>query len=187
MVPLWTYITGEGVLTRPEVEFLLIRGSYLFLVVIGLQYLFCGKNCAKQFRVQTGLFPIYARAVLRALKYPPGRKPGYKVTNQVNKEGDQPAKKKKKKKKEKSVTRTILPQLILVGANAILPFYAVLAETGPIALIATNTLVSGLAIWSLWPVLVASYSQRTAVEERLNSEVYGVSEQLQTVSPEVRA
>ena len=124
---------------------------------MALQYLFNGRDCAKQFRVQVGIFPTYTRAVMRALKYPPGRKPGYKVTNQAT-EKKEAAAKVKAKKKENSVTRTILPQLMIVVLNALMPFYAVFFETAPIALIATNTLVSGLAIWSLWPVLVASYS-----------------------------
>jgi cellulose synthase (UDP-forming) len=180
IVPLLTYVTGTAVLTKPEFEFLAIRGGYLFLVVMGLQYLFNGRDCAKQFRVQVGIFPTYTRAVLRALKYPPGKKPRYKVTNQATEKKDAADNaKKKEKKKQASVTRTIFPQLAIVVLNAVLPFYAVFFETAPIALIATNTLVSGLAIWSLWPVLVASYVQREAVEEKLTPEVYGVEEPVQ--------
>ena len=55
----------------------------------------------------------------------------------------------------------ILPQLILVGASALLPFYAIFAETAEPRLILSNAFISAAAIWSLLPAVFAAVKQES--------------------------
>ncbi len=56
MIPIWTYLTGETILTRTEIEFLVIRSVYLLFMVIATQYLCYRQQPGKQFRMLAGLF-----------------------------------------------------------------------------------------------------------------------------------
>ena len=50
----------------------------------------------------------------------------------------------------------VLPQLVLLVANAVLPFYAIMVGRVPARLIAANIAISALAIWSLLPVVLGA-------------------------------
>jgi cellulose synthase (UDP-forming) len=152
LVPLWSYLTGGNVLDRPELEFALYRGIYFVMMAIAMQLLFRGRQPGKQFQMLTGLFPIYAYGTLRALKYRRGRKPAYRPNNQAN-----------RRDKPRSRILAIAPQLTIMGANALLPFYAILKGDVPGRLIAANIAISALAIWSLLPVVLATFQSEASV------------------------
>jgi cellulose synthase (UDP-forming) len=145
VLPLWSYLTGDAVLDQPGWEFLAVRTPYLISMSLALQYLFRAQAVGKQFQLYSGLFPVYARAIVRALFHPPGRKPGYKTNNATA-----------RRKRRYPAWVAVLPQMSLFVANAVLPFYAVLQRTAPGWLIAANAFVSVFALWALWQVLAAA-------------------------------
>ena len=150
VVPIWSYLTGGNVLYKHELEFAVIRGGYFVCMAIAMELLFRGRQPGKQFQLLTGLFPVYARAAFRAALYPRGWKPGYTPNNRAR----------------GAMTRSrflaILPQLAILLANAILPFYAAAAGVVPGRLIAANIAISALTIWSLLPIVLATFSAGTS-------------------------
>jgi len=54
----------------------------------------------------------------------------------------------------------VLPQLTLLAANAVLPFYAILAGTAEPRLILSNAFISAVAIWSLLPAISAALGKK---------------------------
>lgn len=149
VLPIWTYLTGGFILTGSEVEFLLIRLLYFAFMVAALRQLFRKRGSGRQFQMLVGLFPVYLIAAFRALFYPPGRKPPYRTNN--SDDGS------KKGKPHRLVA--VLPQLFLLVANAVLPFYAILWQTAPPRVILSSIFVSALAIWSLSAVVFATYAK----------------------------
>lgn len=144
VVPMWTYLTGDNVFHRHELEFAVYRGIYFVCMAAAMHYLFRGRQAGKQFQVLTGLFPVYARGAVLALRYPPGHKPAYRPNNRRGPRLVRPG------------WLAVLPQLILLLGNACLPFYAIVVGRVPARLIAANIAISALAIWSLLPVVLAS-------------------------------
>jgi cellulose synthase (UDP-forming) len=144
VVPIWSYLTGDNVLYRHELEFAAYRGLYFVCMALAMHYLFRGRQAGKQFQVLTGLFPVYARAALLALVYSSGRNPSYRPNNESAPRRVPPG------------WLAVLPQLLLLVANATLPFYAILIGRVPARLIAANIAISALAIWSLLPVVLGA-------------------------------
>jgi cellulose synthase (UDP-forming) len=145
LVPVWTYLTGATVLTSWEGEFLFVRGAYFLFMVLGLAYMFRGHSTGKQFQLIAGLFPVYFLAAIRALLYPPGRKPAYRTNNALN-----------PRRMLRHPLVAVAPQLVLFAANMILPFWAAWTGVAPLRVIAVTAVVSSFALWSLWPVLGAA-------------------------------
>ncbi|MGB7220523.1 MAG: cellulose synthase catalytic subunit [Vicinamibacterales bacterium] len=160
VVPIWSYLTGGNVLYRPEIEFAIVRGVYFVCMAVAMQLLFRGRQPGKQFQMLTGLFPVYALGTIRGLLFPRGRKPQYRANNQDRARTRRPR------------VVAILPQLTLLVANAVLPFYAATAGVVPGRLIAANIAISALAIWSLLPVVLATF-HGPAAEPELRSAVHG--------------
>ena len=144
LVPVWTYLTGSTVLSSWEWEFLAYRAPYFLLMILALSYLFRKQSTGKQFQLIAGLFPVFLGATVRALIYPPGRKPGYKTNNVL------------RTRRLKHPVVAVLPQALLFGANALLPFYAAWTGVAPLRVIVVTSFVSAFALWSLWPVLDAA-------------------------------
>ncbi len=148
LIPPWTYVSGNPLIVSSEFEIVLARLVYFVLYALAAEHLYLGRNPGKQFQFLAGLFPVYFWSTLKALVYPPARRPRYQVTNL-----------------ERPNTRgtslvSIVPQLLLFAANAILPFYAILAgTTGPWVIVA-NVLVSAFVLWTLWPIITESLRAR---------------------------
>lgn len=150
LVPIWTYLTGETILTRSEWEFLVIRSIYLFLMVAATQYLCRGQQPGKQFRLLAGLFPVYMSGILRAFKYPKGKKPGYCVNNSLHACMSY--------LREKPPVVAVLPQLTILALNLVMPFVALFSETCPPRIIAANVFISGIAVWTMSQVVMSAIS-----------------------------
>lgn len=153
LIPVWTYLTGGSVLSASEFEFVFFRGLYFVMMAIALRVLFRRHQAGRQFQMLVGLFPVYVTGTLRALVYPPRRGPRY-VPNHAS-----------RPRAQKPALIAILPQLTLLGASALLPFYAIAAETAEPRLILSNAFISAAAIWSLLPVVVAAVSKKVWNEE----------------------
>ena len=54
----------------------------------------------------------------------------------------------------------MLPQIAVVAANALLPFYAIVQGTAQPRLIVGNAVISALAIWTLVPVIAAALGDK---------------------------
>lgn len=146
LVPIWTYLTGEPIIVESELHLLTLRLVYFVFFAVAAEFLFRRQRPGKQFQFLAGLFPVYLANAFRALAYPPGRRPSYRVNNV--REG--------KHSRWRTVWKPILPQLTIFVGNAVLPFYAIArGEIGPWAIV-VNVLVSAFALWTLWPVILES-------------------------------
>ena len=160
MVPLWTYVTGGSVLSSSELHFGLFRGLYFVMMAIALRNLFRKQQAGRQFQMLVGLFPIYVLGTFRALLYPPRRRPRYVPNHASRPAGRKPA------------FVAILPQLTLLAASALLPFYAIAAGTAEPRLILSNAGISAAAIWSLLPAVVAAMTKKIWNEEDASYAAY---------------
>lgn len=167
IVPLWSYLTGNSILTRPELEFFVIRLFYFIAMACALRFLLLKKQAGKQFQMLVGLFPIYILNTARAVFYPRGRKPKYctNVSDTCQEKRDYPQ------------LLFVLPQLVIFGANALLPFLAVLLDTAAPRLVAANCFISAVAIWSLWQVLAATFGKQAWSSEEDPSRIYALDSQ----------
>jgi cellulose synthase (UDP-forming) len=158
--PLWSYATGLAVLlVGRELDFALWRTVYFLFMTLAIRWLFRGQQPGKQFQMLVGLFPVYAVNTLRALKYR-NRKPGYHVNNAGT------------RRRKTPVLLAVLPQLVLLGANAIGPFAALLLGSASPRLIVANVCISALAIWSLSHVCAAAFDRHDWQSERHPAQFY---------------
>lgn len=161
LVPVWSYVTGDTFLTRLLPEFPVIRGAYFVFMALALRYMIRLRAPGRQFQALVGLFPIYLAAILRALRYPPGSKPAYRVNNGPTRR--QPA------------VLAVLPQLAVFLANGLLPFYALWAGTAAPHVIAVNAVISAFALWALWQVLGAALGVHAWRREDRPEHLYGAA------------
>mgnify|MGYP003338286326 CR=1 FL=1 len=148
VIPVWTYLTGKAILTGNELDFALWRTLYFLTMTLAMRWLFRHHEPGKQFQMLVGLFPVYASSAIRALFYR-HTKPGYSVNNV------------KRKRRQMPPIVALIPQLMLLLANALGPFYALMANSAPPRIIAANACVSALAIWSLSHVCLAALDRHT--------------------------
>lgn len=160
-IPVWTYLTGGSILAGSELEFVVIRGIYFVTMALALRSLFRKHEAGRQFQMLAGLFPVYLLGTLRALIYPGWRKPEYIPNNQQ-----------RSRPRGRPAILAVLPQLVLLLANAALPFYAIVAGAAPARLIVANAFVSALAIWSLMPAVLAALGRKTWNEEQSPYGIY---------------
>jgi cellulose synthase (UDP-forming) len=169
-IPIWSYLTGFSVLQNPEWQFVVIRGVYFALMAIAMRQLFRKNQSGRQFQALVGLFPVYALAALRALAYPNGRRPKYVVNNRASE--DRPAR--------PPAVVAVLPQLALILANAIVPFYALFAGTASPRLVFVNIFISGVAIWTLLPMVLAALTKNVWNEQDNPHEAFETAPQTQS-------
>ena len=160
VIPLWTYVTGGSVLASQELHFGLFRGMYFVMMAVALRALFRRQQAGRQFQMLVGLFPVYLAATLRALFYPPGRKPRYTPNHA------------RRAARPKPGVVAVLPQLMLVGLSAVLPFYAIAAATAEPRLILSNAFISAVAIWSFVPIIIAALSRKALRDEHISYAAY---------------
>ncbi len=179
LLPLWTYLTGETVLSTATWDFLLFRGSYVLMMIAAIRYQAGDKEPAKQFRVLAGLMPVFAWGVLRALLLPRNRhKPRYRANNASP-----------RSRREFPVLLAVLPQLALMAPHLVWPMLALRAgDIDPVAL-AINVAVSAFSIWCLSYVVIAALSRERWPASDRPSAVYtrpppaGVPDQQQHTRP----
>ena len=152
-IPIWSYVTGQSVLVGREIDFALWRALYFLTMTLAMRWLFRGHQPGKQFQMLVGLFPVYMWNSIRALFYRK-RKPGYHVNNVIARRRRMPA------------LVLLMPQLLLLTANAAGPFIALLTGSAAPRLIAANICVSALAIWSLSHVCAAAIHRPKYQTER---------------------
>jgi cellulose synthase (UDP-forming) len=152
-IPVWSYLTGQSVLTGREIDFALWRTLYFLTMTLAMRWLFRGHQPGKQFQMLVGLFPVYMMNSIRALRYRI-RKPGYYVNNVVRRRRAMPA------------LVLLLPQMLLLAANVLGPFYALMTGSATPRLIAANICVSALAIWSLSHVCATAFHRPRWQAER---------------------
>ena len=148
LIPPWTYVTGNPLIVNSELEIVVSRLIYFILYALAAEHLYRGRNPAKQFQFLAGMFPVYLWSTIKALVYPPGRRPRYQVSNisRADKRGVS--------------LLSLAPQLVVFAANAVLPFYAIYTGTSNAWIIAANALVSCFVLWTLWPIITESLRAR---------------------------
>jgi len=148
LVPIWSYVTGKTVFIRAEGEFLTIRSIYFMVMIIAAHYLCYRQHPGKQFRMLAGLFPIYMASVIRAFFYPKGKKPDYCPNNATL--GCSLA------HKNKQPFFAVLPQILILASNLVMPFASLLLGLCEPRVIAANILISAIAVWSMSQVVWAA-------------------------------
>jgi hypothetical protein len=148
VAPIWSYLTGEQLLVLDGPDLLLIRLAYLVLAAAALTLLLHSRVPAKQFRTLAGLFPVYLWATLRALHRPPDTYHPNVRSGQEN------------ARTSRHWLRwvALLPQIVILGAHLLLPFYVLLGPQPLTWSLGSNLLLSAFAVWTLWPVV--SYGLR---------------------------
>lgn len=165
-IPVWTYLTGETVLTAPEWQFFLLRVVYFVAMVAALRYMFRGRNAGKQFQFLAGLFPIYLTGTVQALFSPPKEDLEYTPNNigAVGQEGGHPL-------------GVLWPQALLIAAHAVLPFVSLGLGLAAPRIVAANALVSAFVLWTLWPVVANSlHVHRVKTESPVQGEEWPLDE-----------
>ena len=150
VIPVWSMLADAAPLTGPYWEFVVVRALYFGLMVAAVRNMFRHRSPGKQFQMQVSLFPVYIASTLRALAYPPGRKPAYRVNLAPGARRPDPSLARK--------AAALAPQALLFLVHAVLPFYAAVAGTASPPLVAGNAMVSAFALWTLWPVFEATSS-----------------------------
>lgn len=164
LMPIWTYLTGDAVFEDDFQTYLWIRGVYFFFMIAAVHFMCFKEAPAKQFRHLAGLFPIYLKGVLKALLYPRGRKPTYRPNNSRTDRPDMEA---------LSPVFAVWPQLLVMGLNAVVPFYAIYYQTCPPRLIAGNAFLSAFAIWALSDIVVSALRKKRWPEGGSPDDIYG--------------
>jgi cellulose synthase (UDP-forming) len=145
-LPLYCYLTGNTFIVEQESIYFTLRGLYLFCTILAFRYLFFHKDSLKQLKMLCGLFPVYALGTLAALRYPPGRKPRYRVNNVSRSPG-------------LATCIYLLPHITIIALHLALPFLALALEWASPRLIAANALFSGFTIWVLGEMIFLALSK----------------------------
>jgi cellulose synthase (UDP-forming) len=169
-IPIWTYTTGYSILQGPEWEFVVLRGLYFVAMALAMRLLFRKNESGRQFQALVGLFPMYVLAAVRALAYPHGKRPKYVITNQV----------KARRRFPLPAVVAVLPQLVLILANAVLPFYALFTGSAAPRLVFINIFISGVAIWTLLPMVLAALMPNVWILEENPHEGFQAAPQPQS-------
>ncbi len=148
LIPIWTYLTGRPLIVENEALIVVTRLVYFVLFALAGRYLFRGRSFGKQFQFLAGLFPVYVLGTLTALFHPRGRKPSYRTSN-----GE--------RRPSRPLWIVLAPQILVFGANAVLPFWALFNDVATPWVLLANIFVSSFVLWTLWPVIVAGLTHRT--------------------------
>jgi cellulose synthase (UDP-forming) len=159
-LPLLGYWEGYSCFQGQELHYLGLRGLYLLGTIFMFRYVFFQKDSLKQFKMLSGLSPVYTAAIFAALFYVPGRKPSYRANNH-NPLG------------EAMGYLLLLPQLGIIFLHLIMPFLALTLGWAPPHLIALNSLFSAFIIWVLADVVLAGLKKPQWHPARDPRQVYG--------------
>jgi cellulose synthase (UDP-forming) len=145
-LPLYCYLTGNSFIVEQELSYFSLRGLYLVSTILAFRYLFFQKNSLKQLKMLCGLFPVYALGTLAAFRYPPGKKPRYRVNNCAQASSAR-------------LLLYILPQLIIISLHLSLPFISLAQGWASPRLIGANALFSAFTIWVLGEIIFLAFSK----------------------------
>jgi cellulose synthase/poly-beta-1,6-N-acetylglucosamine synthase-like glycosyltransferase len=137
LIPSWSLLTGKFLANAPVANYALFRGTYFLFTLLALVILEHPADSEKPYQMWAGLFPVFIRATVAALKSKK-EKPAYAVN------GKMPA-----KPALKNRLKAISPQLSIIMVTVAAGIYAVLVKTLPIQLLIVNGLWGCWVIWSL--------------------------------------
>jgi len=159
-IPLLVYCRGRSCFLGDELTYEVLRGAYLVATILMFRYLFFGKEPLRQFKMLCSLFPVHALAIVAALLYPPGRKPGYRANN-LHPFASQGS------------WWHLAPHLGFITLHVSLPVLALLQGWGQPRLIFFNSIFSAVIIWILGDLVLAVMTRpswRPAMDPR---RIYG--------------
>jgi cellulose synthase (UDP-forming) len=142
LVPLWSYLTGIPLMVANAPTLILARVAYFILFAAAATYLLHSRSPAKQFRLLAGLFPVHLWAILRALVRPPERGSASQGASTAHR---RPA--------DWPLWAGLLPQMAILGANAVLPFYVLARNEAMTWSLGPSLILSAFTVWTLWPVV----------------------------------
>jgi cellulose synthase (UDP-forming) len=145
-IPLLVYLRGYSFLQGYELPYGVLRLAYLAASMLMFYYLFFKKEPLKQFKILCSLFPVHALAIGAALLYPPGRKPRYRVNNQLF-------------FADAGRWWHVAPHLGFIGLHLTLPLISLWQGWALPGLILFNSIFSAGIIWILGDLVLAVLSQ----------------------------
>jgi cellulose synthase/poly-beta-1,6-N-acetylglucosamine synthase-like glycosyltransferase len=148
LIPAWSLLTGQFLTTAPVTEYVFYRGLYFLFAILALTILEHPADSRKPYKIWAGLFPIFAKATVAALRAKT-EKPVYSVNRKLP---DNPS--------LMSRFKAILPQMsiILLTLGAIA--YSIEFKTLPRELFMVNTLWGCWVIWSLSAICSAALKRK---------------------------
>jgi cellulose synthase (UDP-forming) len=152
VLPAWSSFTGKFILRASALEYARYRGAYLVLSVLAITVLEHPVSARKPFRIWAGLFPVFIRATVRALRSR-REKPVYRVTD---KSGARPG--------ASARLVRVLPQALIAAATAAALLYAAWRDTLPPGLLAINVLWGLWVIWTMLGICGAAMQTRRSAE-----------------------
>jgi cellulose synthase (UDP-forming) len=155
VVPAWSSFTGKFILRASALEYARYRGAYLVLSVLAIAVLEHPVSARKPFRIWAGLFPVFMRATVRALRSR-WEKPVYQVTDKSDAVPSAPAR----------LVR-VLPQALIAAATVAALVYAACQGTLPPGLLAINVLWGLWVVWTMVGICAAAMQTRRPAEHRV--------------------
>jgi len=159
-IPLLVYLRGYSFLQGYEVNYGILRLAYLAATLLMFYYLFFQKEPLKQFKMLCCLFPVHALAIGAALLYPPGRKPPYRVNNQLLFAAP-------------GRWWQVAPHLGFITLHLTLPFISLWRGWALPGLIVFNSIFSAGIIWILGDLVLAVLDQPKWSPATDPRQVYG--------------
>lgn len=148
LVPSWSLLTGHFLANGPVADYVLYRGLYFLFTLLALVTLERPVDSRKPYKIWAGLFPIFAKATITALRSK-HEKPQYVVNKKMP---DDP----------RLIQRlsAILPQFSIILLTVASIAYAYRLKTLPAELFFINTLWGAWVIWSLSAICVAAVKRK---------------------------
>ena len=141
-IPLLVYLRGYSFLQGYELPYGVLRLAYLAATILMFYFLFFQKEPLRQFKMLCSLFPVHALAIATALLHPPGRKPSYRVNNQLL-------------FTDKGRWWDVAPHLGFITLHLTLPIISLYRGWASPELILFNSIFSAGIIWLLGDLVVA--------------------------------
>lgn len=136
------YLRGHSFLQGYELPYGVLRLAYLAANILMFYFLFFQKEPLRQFKMLCSLFPVHALAIAAALLHPPGRKPSYRVNNQLLFTGQ-------------GRWWEVAPHLGFITLHLTLPIISLYRGWASPELILFNSIFSAGIIWLLGDLVVA--------------------------------
>jgi cellulose synthase (UDP-forming) len=159
-LPLFLYFQGHSFLQGYELSYGVLRLAYLAATILMFHYLFFHKEPLKQFKMLCSLFPVYALAIISALRYPPGRKPHYRQNNQLP-------------FSQSGRWWHWGPHLGFIVPHLSLPFISMWQGWAPPGLVFCNSIFSAWIVWILGDLMLAAVEKPRWSPAMDPRQVYG--------------
>ncbi len=144
LVPSWSLLTGHFLADAPVMQYALYRGLYFLFTLLALSILEHPADSEKPYQIWAGLFPVFAKATIAALRSR-REKPRYVVNAKTPEKHGLPQR-----------LKAVLPQLTIILLNIASIVYGLASQKLPMQLLIVNGLWGCWVVWSLSGICMAA-------------------------------